>query len=58
LNNTPLHFAIESKDLKIIDLLVEYGADPSLKNNDQKNSLDLCFQERDNSLIKYFRSKS
>jgi len=40
LGNTPLHYAIACKYSKIIDLLLESGANENLKNENKKTPWD------------------
>ena len=44
---TPLHIAVESRDLTIVRLLVEGGADRSAKNSNGHPPADLARQSRD-----------
>jgi ankyrin repeat protein len=39
---TPLHYAVDKCDLKLVNLLLEYGADKSLVNNDGLNASQLA----------------
>ena len=56
--NTPLHIAVYSNDIEMCKLLINYKANPKIKNNDSLNPVDLCFTEKDKSLLNYFRSIS
>ena len=55
--NTPLHIAVFSKDLEMVKILVEGKANPRIKNKDALNAIDLCYTEKDKSLLHYFRSQ-
>lgn len=49
-NNTPLHLAIESEDLELIKLLLQYNADVSIENNSGESS-EKCAQKCENGEI-------
>jgi hypothetical protein len=46
--NTPLHLATITEDLNLINLLIDYGADPNLKNREGYTILDIINQKIDN----------
>lgn len=58
MGNTPLHVAVLNKDLEMIKTLVEFNADASIVNKDSMNTIDLCYSDRDISLINFFRSQT
>ncbi len=37
-------------------ILVEGKANPRIKNNDSLNAIDLCYTEKDKSLLGFFKS--
>lgn len=53
---TPLHIAVEIKDLALIQILVENGADGYIKNIDGNSPIDIAIAERSQELVNYFRS--
>ncbi len=57
MGNTPLHVAVLNKDMDMIKALVEFNADAGILNKDQMNSIDLCYSDRDISLINFFRTQ-
>lgn len=50
--NTPLHLAIEFKQLKTIKLLISLGADHKILNAQGKSPLELVFSSNDSEFIK------
>jgi hypothetical protein len=48
---TPLHCALYHSDARIITLLMDCGADPYLKNNDNKTPWELAGEIKDQDLI-------
>ncbi|EAR83156.1 ankyrin domain protein (macronuclear) [Tetrahymena thermophila SB210] len=53
--NTPLHFATLNKDLDMCYILDDYGSDARIKNKDGLNCIDLCFVDRDQTMVNYFK---
>lgn len=51
--NTALHYSVIQRKLKLIDLLIEKGADIDVQNADGKTSLMLAAQNGDEELIDY-----
>mmetsp|Transcript_8290 Transcript_8290/g.16342 ORF Transcript_8290/g.16342 Transcript_8290/m.16342 type:complete len:957 (+) Transcript_8290:6396-9266(+) len=47
---TPLHIAVENKQLMIIKILMELGADPQMRNEEGLSSIDLALNYRDSSV--------
>jgi ankyrin repeat protein len=45
LSNTPMHFAVAARNLSIVRLLDEYGADATIKNADGICSIDIAMTE-------------
>lgn len=56
LGNTPLHFATLNKDITMCYLLEEFGADARFKNKDGLSSIDVCYTDKDSTMINYFKS--
>jgi len=50
---TALHGAVIWNNIKAVELLVEAGADPSIKTNKGKTALDLAIQENYTNIIDY-----
>lgn len=44
-NNTPMHFAVASKNLSIVRLLDEYNGDATIKNLDDVCAIDIAISE-------------
>ncbi|MGD8839669.1 MAG: ankyrin repeat domain-containing protein [Gammaproteobacteria bacterium] len=42
--NTALMLAVEHRNLDLIGLLLQYGADPGLRNSQQRSAVDLAYQ--------------
>ena len=57
--NAPLHYAVQRKDLKIVKLLVEHGADINLARDidERETPLDLALSENQTEIVKYLKSK-
>ena len=51
-----MHLAVLDKDLDLIRVLDQNGADANIKNKDGFSALDLCFSDLDKTLLRYFRS--
>ena len=51
-----MHLAVLDKDLDLIRVLDQNGADANIKNKDDFSALDLCFSDLDKTLLRYFRS--
>lgn len=51
---TPLMMASTRKNLEVIQVLVEHGANPLLKNKDGWNSFHIASREGDPSILQYF----
>ena len=45
--NTPLHGAIAKDQSRLVELLVGYGADPAIADNDGQTSLHLALDNAD-----------
>jgi len=49
--NTPLHFAVLSKNYAIIKSLLEYGVDPLVHNKNDLVSFDFAVSKVDNTIV-------
>lgn len=54
--NTALHLAVLNKNLSMIKILAEFYCDAGILNKDKLSPIDLCYSDRDISLINFFRS--
>lgn len=54
--NTPLHFAVFNKDIELCRALEEHGCDARIKNKDGLSSIDICYGDKDQTMINYFKS--
>ena len=41
INNTPLHVACEDGNVEVVRLLLEAGANPAMKNKEEKTPLEM-----------------
>ncbi len=41
---TPLQFAVESRNLQIVKMLVEHGADMNIKESDGRTALEIAYE--------------
>jgi ankyrin repeat protein len=54
---TPLMYAIENKNLKSINLLLQYNANPNILDSDDKNSLFYAINTKQENIIKLILPK-
>lgn len=54
---TPLMIAVQHKQIEACKLLILYGADPNLKNADNKSSIDLARESNDTNLLRILVNK-
>ena len=57
-NMTPLMYAVLNKDRRIIQALVNYGADVDIKNGFNESSIDIAKKIGDHATEKFLREKS
>jgi ankyrin repeat protein len=56
---TPLHWAVQCRDLRLINLFMAHGGDPKIRSNDGKTPLDLALEMKYNEeIIANLRSES
>ncbi|XP_046389392.1 ankyrin-1 [Ischnura elegans] len=54
--DTALHLAARRRDVDMLRILVDYGANVDMQNNDGQTALHIASAEGDDSLVKYFYS--
>ena len=56
---TALHFAVRRGDVDVVNLLLEHGADPTIKNDLGKTPVDYCdaFPEMQGALKRFIRQQ-
>ena len=55
--NPPLHNAVKIKDMELIELLVNYGADLCIKNDRNQTVLDLAKEKGSNQIVDFLVKK-
>lgn len=52
--DSALHLATRRRDIDMVRILVDYGANVDMQNGEGQTALHICAAEGDESLLKYF----
>ena len=54
---TPLHYAVAMDDLRMVEILLDGGADPTLENNRGLTPINYCTNEEMRTLLNLFTAQ-
>lgn len=57
LNSTPLHWAVRQGHLQMVVLLMQYGADPSIRDGEGYSCIHLAAQFAQTAIVAYLIAK-